>query len=49
MDSIDEGGVGWGHFVEDTKKAKQMCDDLERWNNLNMQCHYNNYNSSICT
>ncbi len=48
-DSIDEGGVigllGWGHFVEDSKKAKQICDDLERWNNL-LQCQ-NNYNSSI--
>ncbi len=38
----------WGTLWRiDTKKAKQICDDLERWHNVNMQCH-NNYNSSIC-
>ncbi len=30
-DSVDEGGVSWGHFVEDSKKLIQVRADLERW------------------
>ncbi len=36
-DSVDEGGVSWGHFVEDSKTLIQVRADLERWGE-NVSC-----------
>ncbi len=29
-DSVDEGGVSWGHFVEESRRLKTVGDDLKR-------------------